>query len=102
MILVKSQNHIAKEVSCSNTELVCIGEMMYDGVGDQIRIEWSDLGYKLRDKCGNSNWINLKLGRLTSTFLIVCSINSLNSNGMNLDCTFSEPIIPYLEFSIKF
>ena len=53
MILVKSQhnltqNHIAKEVSCSNTELVCIGEMMYDGVGDQIRIEWSDLGYKLR------------------------------------------------------
>ena len=36
MILVKSQNHIAKEVSCSNTELVCIGEMMYDGVGGQL------------------------------------------------------------------
>ena len=47
MILVKSQNHIAKEVSCSNTELVCIGEMMYDGVGDQIRIELSDLDDKL-------------------------------------------------------
>ena len=36
-----------KEVSCSNTELVCIGEMMYDGVGDQIRIELSDLDDKL-------------------------------------------------------
>ena len=52
MILVKSQhnltqNHIAKELSCSNTELVCIGEMMYDGVGDQIRIELSDLHDKL-------------------------------------------------------
>jgi hypothetical protein len=52
MILVKSQhnltqNHIAKELSCSNTELVCIGEMMYDGVGDQIRIELSDLDDKL-------------------------------------------------------
>ena len=52
MILVKTQhnltqNHIVKEVSCSNTELVCIGEMMYDGVGDQIRIELSDLDDKL-------------------------------------------------------
>ena len=52
MILVRSQhnltqNHIAKEVSCINTELVCIGEMMYDGVGDQIRIELSDLDDKL-------------------------------------------------------
>jgi hypothetical protein len=52
MILVESQhnftqNHIAKEVSCSNTELVCIDEMMYDGVGDQIRIELSDLDDKL-------------------------------------------------------
>ena len=52
MILVKSQhnlteNHIAKELSCSNTELVCIGEMMYDGVGNQIRIELSDLDDKL-------------------------------------------------------
>ena len=52
MILVKSQhnltqNHIAKEVSFSNTELVFIGEMMYDGVGDQIRIELSDLDDKL-------------------------------------------------------
>ena len=48
MILVKSQhnltqNHIAKELSCSITELVCIDEMMYDGVGVQIRIELSDL-----------------------------------------------------------
>jgi len=52
VILVKSQhnlteNHIAKELSCSNTELVCIGEMMYDGVGNQIRIELSDLDDKL-------------------------------------------------------
>ena len=52
MILLRSQhnltqNHIAKELSCSNTELVCIGEMMYDGVGDQIRIELSDLDDKL-------------------------------------------------------
>ena len=28
--------------------------------------------------------------------------NSLNSDGMNLDCTFSELIIPCLEFSIEF
>ena len=52
MILVKSQhnltqNHIAKEVSCSNTELVCIGEMMYDGVGDHLRMELSDVDNKL-------------------------------------------------------
>ena len=52
MIFVKSQhnltqNHIAKELSCSNTELVCIGETMYDGVGDQLRIELSDLDDKL-------------------------------------------------------
>ena len=42
-----TEEHIAKEVFCSDTELVCIGEMMYDGVGDQIRIELSDLDDKL-------------------------------------------------------
>ena len=36
-----------KEVSCSDTELVCIGEMMYDRVGDQLRIELSDVDDKL-------------------------------------------------------
>ena len=41
MILVKSQhnltqNHIAKEVSCSNTELVCIGEMMYNQIHSTV------------------------------------------------------------------
>jgi len=44
MILVKSQhnltqNHIAKEVSCSDTALVCIVKMMFDGVGGQLRME---------------------------------------------------------------
>ena len=44
MILVKSQhnliqNHIAKEVSYSDTELVCIVKIMYDGVEGQLRME---------------------------------------------------------------
>jgi hypothetical protein len=42
-----TEEHIAKEVFCSDTELVCIGEIMYDGVGDKLRIELSDWDYKL-------------------------------------------------------
>ena len=37
----------SKEISRSKSKLVCVGEMMYDGVGNQLRIELSDVDNKL-------------------------------------------------------
>ena len=37
----------SKEVSRSKSKLVCAGELMFDGVGNQLRIELSDVDNKL-------------------------------------------------------
>ena len=37
----------SKEVSRSKSKLVCVGEMMYDGIGNQLRMELSDVDNKL-------------------------------------------------------
>ena len=37
----------SKLISRTDSELVCVGEMLYDGVGDQLRMELSDIDNKL-------------------------------------------------------
>ena len=37
----------SKQISRTDSELVCVGEMLYDGVGDQLRMELSDIDNKL-------------------------------------------------------
>ena len=37
----------SKQISRTDSELVCIGEVMYDGMGDQLRMELSDVDDKL-------------------------------------------------------
>ena len=37
----------SEQISRTDSELVCVGEMMYDGVGDQLRMELSDVDNKL-------------------------------------------------------
>ena len=37
----------SKQISRTDSELVCVGEMLYDGVGDQLRMELSDVDNKL-------------------------------------------------------
>ena len=37
----------SKEVSRSKSKLVCVGELMFDGLGDELRIELSDVDNKL-------------------------------------------------------
>jgi len=37
----------SQQISRTDSELVCIGEVMYDGMGDQLRMELSDVDDKL-------------------------------------------------------
>ena len=37
----------SKQISRTDSELVCIGEVMYDGIGDQLRMELSDVDDKI-------------------------------------------------------